>query len=118
LASLKFHYHHHLHPTRLIWRSGNRWFIEDEAEAHTLTAINFFSRWLVILTLSKPAEEGSPWMPWRSKRKFIMPFDALDKDTFRQLRVRLRIESTGLLNPTDPLTKLALTAQPKRPNNV
>jgi len=117
LVSLHFHYHDHLQPIQIIWRSGNRWFVENGTEAHTLTSINFFSRWLVILTISKATEKSSLWSRWRSKRKIIMPFDALEKDTFRQLRVRLRIESTELLNPQDTLSKITHISQHNRPNN-
>lgn len=61
--------------------------------AAELQSIDFFSRWLVILTLH--TETGR-------NEKFVIPFDALSENTFRLLRVRLRIEGFTLLNPKEP----------------
>ena len=86
--------------TQLVWRTGNRWFINDEQSAYALHAVDFFSRWLVILSVLTESPDNSGMRRYFGrKRKFIIPFDALDKDTFRLLRVRLRIEGHDLLNP-------------------
>lgn len=94
----------------LIWRAGNRWVIEiaptaayDEADQDTgstdtatdtataeLKSIDFFSRWLVILTLRTATGRSA---------KYVIAFDALSENTFRLLRVRLRIEGFTMLHP-------------------
>lgn len=89
---------------QLVWRNANRWFVNDEETPVELSSINFFSRWLVILSLSG-AKVKSDRLTDRlinhfgRTRKFIIPFDSLDEETFRLLRVRLRIEGYELLNP-------------------
>ena len=93
----------------LIWRAGNRWLIETARPAPTaaydeahqdisstgtataeLKGIDFFSRWLVILTLRTASGRNA---------KYVIPCDALSENTFRLLRVRLRIEGFTMLNP-------------------
>jgi len=102
----------------LIWRAGNRWVIGShpvstlqglvrqfkttllrssppgtvpkDGIAAELVDIDFFSRWLIILTLRTESAR---------RRKFVIPCDSLSNDKFRLLRVRLRIEGFGLLNP-------------------
>ena len=87
--------------SQLVWRSGNRWFVDNEQKVCELTSINFFSRWLVILSLS-PADDASGLIAkLKHTRKFVIPFDSLDENTFRLLRVRLHIEGFELLNPVD-----------------
>ncbi len=79
----------------LIWHAGNRWTIgihESELEHATLTAVDFLSQWLVIITVT--SEQG------RAMR-IVIPFDSVLKDSYRLLRVRLRIEGHQLINPTD-----------------
>ncbi len=109
-------YYNHRQDSReqfLIWRAGNRWLIETARpaltaaydEAHQdisgagtstgtstaeLKGIDFFSRWLVILTLRTATGHNE---------KYVIPCDALSENTFRLLRVRLRIEGFTLLNP-------------------
>ena len=55
-----------------------------------LKGIDFFSRWLVILTLRTASGRNA---------KYVIPCDALSENTFRLLRVRLRIEGFTMLNP-------------------
>ncbi len=107
VISLCYNYHQDNRSQVLIWRAGNRWVIESSAHssqgvtdkkvnnsnsghAATLHSIDFFSRWLVIITLRTEAGR---------KKKFVIPYDALTENTFRLLRVRLRIEGFRLLNP-------------------
>lgn len=114
-ASLGYNYHADNQRRLVIWRAGNRWMIDLNTEiqrsdsdtespinnhanssyysntiAAELQAIDFFSRWLVILTLH--TESGH-------NRKFVIPCDSLSTNNFRLLRVRLRVEGFGLLNP-------------------
>ena len=58
--------------------------------AAELKSIDFFSRWLVILTLHTEAGRNE---------KYVIACDSLSENTFRLLRVRLRIEGFILLNP-------------------
>ncbi len=106
-ASLIYHLKQNAKATQLVWRTGNRWFINDEQLPAELVAINFFSRWLVIISLRQAAPNEETHLLaklWRSQ-KFLIPFDALDADTFRLLRVRLRIEGFEVLNPQDEVIK-------------
>ena len=93
-ASAFYNYQQDSRPQALIWRAGNRWVIEATGEQTDTSAelhrIDFLSRWLVILTLRRQTGRTV---------KFVIPYDALSKDTFRLLRVRLRIEGYFLLNP-------------------
>lgn len=94
-VSLWFNIHHHRKPVQLVWRAGNRWFTEGangSTETAKLTAIDFFSRWLVIISLRSENQ--------RTQRHVIV-FDALSEDTFRLFRVRLRIEGFALLNQNE-----------------
>lgn len=80
---------------RLIWRAGNHWIIDNDPQPSAraqLTAIDFLSRWLVIITLKEDRKR---------KQRYVIPFDAVTADSYRLLRVRLRIEGHGLLNPED-----------------
>jgi len=105
VASLLFHLKQQTTTPQLIWRNANRWFVDDEQSAAELSSINFFSQWLVIISLSsgKNADRGKDGASgidrFTRTRKFIIPFDSLNKETFRLLRVRLRIEGYELLNP-------------------
>jgi len=93
LASMWLNIQQNLNPAQLVWRSGNRWFIDcvngdsDRAELH---GIDFFSRWLVIISLR---------IKGRRSQRHIIVFDALSANTFRLFRVRLRVEGFALLNP-------------------
>ena len=78
---------------RVVWYEGNRWTIDNPQRKATLRSIDFLSRWLVIITL-KP-QSGFP-------SRVVIPFDSLSKDSYRLLRVRLRIEGHALINPNDP----------------
>ena len=102
IASLIYQLRDSKHQTQLVWRTGNRWFIDADQHPSRLVAINFFSRWLVILSLQpeKP-DTDSLTSPLLRRQKFVLPFDSLDEDTFRLLRVRLRIEGFEMLNPSD-----------------
>ncbi len=99
-ASLLFQLKQHAITPQLTWRNANRWFVNDEQSAVELSSIDFFSQWLVIISLSGKKDEaaGLPGRLHRT-RKFIIPFDSLNTETFRLLRVRLRIEGYELLNP-------------------
>ncbi|OED36676.1 hypothetical protein AB833_26365 [Chromatiales bacterium (ex Bugula neritina AB1)] len=90
--SLYVNIRHHCKALQIVWRSGDHWFINDDTSAAALHSIDFFSRWLVILTLTQSTH---------SKRKVIVVYDALDSDVFRLLRVRLKIEGYSLLNPAE-----------------
>ena len=104
-ASLVYHLKQQAIAPQLIWRNANRWFVDDEQAAVELSSINFFSQWLVIISLSEGKDgarkKGSAAVFGRFNRtrKFIIPFDSLTKESFRLLRVRLRIEGYELLNP-------------------
>jgi len=74
-------------------RSGNRWFVDREQSVSELVSVDFISRWLVILSLNNTDRRR------QRNRQYIIPFDAVDADSFRLLRVRLRIEGYELLNP-------------------
>ena len=112
-------------PIQLVWRNGNRWFINEQSAPAKLISVNFFSRWLVIISLL-PQIDSNPGKTNQGKRnhgnnsmhtvihllrtllnrtihkrKFIIPFDALSEDTFRLLRVRLRIEGYESINPPE-----------------
>jgi len=102
IASLIYHLKQQSVKTQLVWRNGNRWFVDDEQSHRELRAIDFFSRWLVIFSLSG-AHSGNSYLRriFTAKRKYVIPFDAVDEDTFRLLRVRLRIEGYELLNPPE-----------------
>ncbi len=101
VASFIYQQRQHLTHTQLVWRNGNRWFVDDEQYPFELTAIDFFSRWLVILSLTPTDNDAGTVARFRSTRKFVIPFDAVEKDSFRLLRVRLRIEGFELLNPAE-----------------
>ena len=107
LARFVLHSKQHRQEVQLVWRTGNRWFINDSQKPAELFAINFFSRHLVILSLLSEASEAGRFTPhfFARKRKFVIPFDSLDKETFRLLRVRLRIEGHELLNPAEETIK-------------
>ncbi len=85
----------------LVWHKGDRWHIRHRAQPirrARLSRIDFFSRWLVIVTLDCPARPR-----WRRLEKFVIAADSLDADTFRLLRVRLRIEAIPMLqSPPEP----------------
>ena len=106
-VSLTYNLNQNNKPTHLVWRPGNRWFINDAQLPAELTAINFFSRWLVIVTLlqSTKSENESFLAKLKRKQKFIIPFDAVDSEVFRLLRVRLRIEGYEILNPSVDVIK-------------
>ncbi len=100
LVAISFIYQHRQHQrlSQLVWRNGNRWFVDDEQTRYELASIDFFSRWLVILSVT-PADSTGWYQRLRRTRKFMILFDSVDDDTFRLLRVRLRIEGFELLNP-------------------
>ncbi len=104
-VSFIYQQHQHNNQTQLVWRNGNRWFVDDEQDPFELTAIDFFSRWLVILSLTPTDKNAGLIARLRSRRKFVIPFDSLDENTFRLLRVRLRIEGFELLNPTEEVIR-------------
>ena len=101
-TSFVYHYKLHINPAHLVWRNGNRWFVNDVDAVWELSSIGFFSRWLIILSLTpiNPDKQGFIARYQRTK-KFIIPFDALDEERFRLLRVRLKIEGFELLNPVE-----------------
>lgn len=101
VASFVYQQHQHHNQSQLVWRSGNRWFVDDDEHVYELTAIDFFSRWLVILSLSPAADNAGFIEKLRSRRKFVILFDSVPEDTFRLLRVRLRVEGFELLNPAE-----------------
>ncbi len=92
LISLTINLRHHYRPVQIIWRTGNRWFINDSPDAAALHSLDFVSRWLIVLTLTQKN---------RRHQKVIIAFDALPDDIFRLLRVRLKIEGFAILNPSD-----------------
>ena len=130
VASLLYQWRMQQTPIQLVWRNGNRWFINEQSAPAKLVSVNFFSRWLVIISLL-PQIDSNPGKTNQSKtnqgktkqginsihtvihllktllnrtihkRKFIIPFDALSEDTFRLLRVRLRIEGYESINPQE-----------------
>lgn len=95
IVSLGYNINDSLTRHRLIWRAGNHWVIDDDpmqSGRAQLTAIDFLSRWLVIITLKDDQKR---------RQRYVIPFDALSTNSYRLLRVRLRIEGHGLLNPDD-----------------
>ncbi len=82
----------------LIWRAGNHWIIDNDpqqpqlGQQARLISIDFLSRWLVIITLKSDQKRT---------QRFVIAFDALSADRYRLLRVRLKIEGHGLLNPDE-----------------
>ncbi len=104
-ASLYFNHRAERTKQTLVWHQGDRWHIscgDAPIRRARLSRIDFFSRWLVIITLHCPTRPR-----WRRLEKFVIPADSLDKDTFRLLRVRLRIEAIPMLQapPEPPLHK-------------
>jgi len=105
VASLVYHLKQQAIAPQLVWRNANRWFVDDEQAAVELCSINFFSQWLVIISLSerkdgaRKKDSAALFGRFNRTRKFIIPFDSLTKESFRLLRVRLRIEGYDLLNP-------------------
>ncbi len=92
-ASLLVNLHLETRTTKLIWRAGNQWSIQphgNRTNKATLHSIDFVSRWLVVITLQP--ENGR-------KKRLVIPFDSVAKDSYRLFRVRLRIEGHSLLNP-------------------
>ena len=95
-----YHLKQHKQSAQLVWRTGNRWYINDQPGVAALRTVNFLSRWLVILSLqTETSAEKGIMRYFTDRQKFIIPADSLDKETFRLLRVRLRIEAQELLNP-------------------
>lgn len=98
LVAISFFYNtrKELKHRQLIWRAGDHWIINDDPDQPRtcrLKAIDFLSRWLVIITLRED----------KNKRQLclVIPFDSVDANTFRLFRVRLRLEGHALLNPYD-----------------
>ena len=111
-ASLLYHLKQQKFTPQLVWRNANRWFVNDEQSAVELSSINFFSQWLVIISLSGKQDEAGKKRgvtdltdQLSRTRKFIIPFDSLNTESFRLLRVRLRIEGYDLLNPPEETIK-------------
>lgn len=93
LIALSYYCNHQLAavPTTLVWHKGDHWHISRAKlviNHATLERVDFFSRWLVIITLKSG----------RRLDKFVISRDSLDSDTFRLLRVRLRIEGIAQLS--------------------
>ena len=118
-ASMLYQYRLQQTPIQLVWRTGNRWFIDEQAAPASLVSINFFSRWLVIISLLPQTESNNGTNSSHTskqlikallnraihKRKFIIPFDSLPEDSFRLLRVRLRIEGYESINPPEEIIR-------------
>lgn len=85
----------------IVWHTGNHWSVKQDHLQQgppdyrhaALTSVDFLSRWLVIITLKETN---------KSTERFVIPFDSMNKDSYRLFRVRLRIEGHGLMNPNDP----------------
>lgn len=74
---------------RIVWLKDNQWFIytdDQQVIEAKLTPMSFLANWLVILALK--TEEGK-------RLNFVIPFDALDKHSYRRLKVKLT-----MLSPT------------------
>ncbi len=72
----------------LLWRTGNDWLIGARNGTRTTAHLNpesFVRPWLTVLLLA-PASGGP------TRNVVIFP-DSLDAESFRRLRVRLRLES-------------------------
>ena len=105
LASLLYNLHANRIKQTLVWHKDDHWHItrgDDIVQHANLSRIDFFSRWLVIITLICPARSRL-----RKLQKFVIPADSLDANTFRLLRVRLRIEAIPMLQapPERPLRR-------------
>jgi len=100
VASFLYNIRHNQNLQALIWHKGNRWQIVADADSSQhisgdyvqapmaqLHAVDFFSRYLIILQLQQH----------NKKSRYVIPFDSLDASTFRLLRVRLRIEGFALI---------------------
>jgi hypothetical protein len=95
LASLVYNLVMLYRPCQIVWHAGNRWTIKRSATTYVhaeLASVDFLSRWLVILTL-KPSDTRA--------ERLVIPFDSVEKASYRLLRVRLRIEGHRLINPTE-----------------
>ena len=95
IASGVYNINHELRSRQLIWRAGDHWIINDDPDqprTAQLKAIDFLSRWLVIITLREDNHKSV---------HLVIPFDSVDSNTFRLFRVRLRLEGHALLNPQD-----------------
>lgn len=78
---------------KLIWLNENDWVLFDSLDNEVsvnLTPMSFSSSWLVILALRADNNKII---------KLLVPFDALSKGSFRQLKVKLTILKPGALNP-------------------
>ena len=100
-TSLIYHHNQHNQRIQIVWRTGNRWFVNEDPTLYELASIDFFSRWFVILSLVPAGQNNRLFSRLQHRRRFSIPFDALDADTFRLLRVRLRVEGFELLNPSE-----------------
>ncbi|MEM7258616.1 MAG: protein YgfX [Pseudomonadota bacterium] len=101
LVSLAYNLYVSVRARQIIWHAGNRWTLKNTSTRQpqpdyfhaTLTSVDFLSRWLVIITLKADKKRAE---------RVVIPFDSMDKDSYRLFRVRLRIEGHGLINPNDP----------------
>ena len=70
---------------KVIWQQENDWVLFDssgnETNAH-LTSLSFSCSWLVILVLRDDNKKSI---------NLLVPFDALNKESFRQLKVKITI---------------------------
>jgi len=77
----------------LVWLADNDWLLIDatgnESNVH-LTSLSFSSSWLVILALRNENNKAI---------NLVLPFDALTKESFRRLKVKLTILKPDALKP-------------------
>lgn len=79
---------------KAVWLSENDWVIVDRfgtQVASRLTPLSFRCSWLVILSLK--TDEGK-------NISLMIPFDALDPDIFRQLKVKLKLIKPSIFSPS------------------
>jgi Membrane-bound toxin component of toxin-antitoxin system len=77
-------------PEEVVWKRNNEWIINDgKADEAVLLSTSMVFPWLTILNFKLKN--------LRPKSIIIFP-DNLDKEVFRQLRVRLKVTSNKLFN--------------------
>ena len=85
-----------LRYTKIVWSSGNDWQLYELSlegiEVH-LTPMSFCSSWLVILAFKTEAGK---------RINITVPYDSLNAEIFRRLKVRLRIIKPKSLIEGDP----------------
>lgn len=88
-AGLMVSYRHEINKTRfaftLLWQKENQWIVQaanSEPQMASLSPMSFYISWLVVLVLK--LESGA-------NKVVVLPYDALEAQSFRQLKIRLTL---------------------------